>query len=84
MFSPILKLHLEDLFKGAVAAVIGAGVAAASQVVSNCTTFACITGLNWAAIGQSALLVGVSYLLKNLLTDSNGNVLGIQIKKGAN
>lgn len=73
--SGILRLNLADLGKGALTAVFTAVVLALGTAAQsgNFNLFS----YDWASLLKLALGAGVGYLVKNLLTDTQGNFLGI-------
>lgn len=68
--SEFLRLSKNDFVKGLVVTVIAAILTVIEQSLTTSTA------LDLHVIGQVALIAGVSYLAKNLLTTSNGKVLG--------
>lgn len=80
MNSPLLKLGSHDIVKGAITAVLAAVITVLYGVVSQ-------AGFNvfeadWSAIltnvMQGALTAFVAYLGKNLLSDENGDFMGMK------
>lgn len=70
MPSGIFKLNGSDLVKGLVMAIIGALI---SYFTAPSVDFATI---DWGYILKIALITGFSYLGKNLISDSDGKILG--------
>ena len=66
------KLNLFDLGKGLIVAVIGAVLTAVLAIVQSGTL---PTLADLQKIGIVALTVGISYLLKNLFTNGDGQPL---------
>lgn len=64
--SGIFRLNGQDLIKGLVVAILG-GVATALSSGP----------IDWGNILRVALICGISYLGKNLLTTESGNIVGI-------
>ena len=75
MNSPFLALHLNDFVKGFVIAVLIPVVTYVGQV---------ITGggftMDWGTIWHLALVGGIAYLSKNLVTNSQGSLLTTEPK----
>lgn len=76
--SGMFKLSLIDLLKGVIVAVLFAAITY-FLIVLNSPAFS-FTGINWNELCRLSLISGLSYILKNLLSDSQGNVLGIGSK----
>lgn len=70
------KLNLADVSKGGVVVVLGALADAVAQIIHGCATLACIAGFDWLSVISTALLAGVAYIAKNILTTEDGKVLG--------
>lgn len=70
MPSDFLKLNWEDFGRGLVVAVLSAVITYLYQAVQ--TSF---TTLDFATLGQVAITALLAYLLKNLTTNSNGDLL---------
>ena len=69
--STILKLNVQDLVKGLIVTMLTSVLTIAYNTVSaGSLTF------DWKAIGLTALTSGLAYLMKNLLTNSEGEFLG--------
>jgi hypothetical protein len=64
-FSDFLKLNARDAIKGLIVAVIGGVVGLISATIE-----AGSLSFDWPLIGKTALLVGLSYIIKNWLTNS--------------
>lgn len=74
--SDIGKLNWKDFGKGLVVTVLSAVITYLYQVVQSGSFV-----VDWQVIGQVALSSGLGYILKNLLSDTEGKVLGkIQLK----
>lgn len=69
--SEIFTLSKNDYIKGFIVAVIGAVLTTILQALTN------HTGIDWSVVANVALTAGISYLVKNFFTSSNGKVLGI-------
>lgn len=72
--SGFLKLNWIDALKGFIVAVLGVIVTSLGVILNNGTL---PTMADLKTIGLGALIAGLSYLLKNLLTTSNGMVVGV-------
>lgn len=70
MNSSFLKLNILDLAKGLVVAVLTSVLVIVRDTVS-----AGSLNFDWTAILQTGLLSAVAYLLKNLFTNQNGELL---------
>ena len=70
--SNYLNLNLRDLAKGAIVAAL-AVIAAA--LTTSLEAGALPTVEQWKGIGWSGLMAGVAYLLKNLFTNSDDQIL---------
>lgn len=68
--SSMFTLQVRDFAKGLVMAIIGAVLVA----LQNSLTGEGI--IHWNAIGSVALITGVSYLIKNYFSDSQGKFAG--------
>lgn len=75
MKNGIFKLSLGDVGRGVIVA-IAASVAVYLLAVLNAPGFDFST-INFAEIARIALSSGIGYLVKNLLTDNQGNILSI-------
>ena len=79
MNNGLFKLGWNDLGKGIITAVISAIIVTVAGVVL--ATGFDVFKTDWISVGHSAVNTGVitlfAYLLKNLLTDSNGTVAGV-------
>jgi hypothetical protein len=75
MLSKLFKLDRDDLWKGLYVAIVTVVLGSLQQMVSaHGIDFA---SYDWASILDVAWKAGGAYLMKNLLTDGNGNPLGI-------
>lgn len=72
--SAFFSLSKNDFLKGLVVFVLAAVFTYLAQLF-NVAGFS-FTGIDWGQIGQIALMAGISYLAKNLVTNSNGQVFG--------
>ena len=75
--SNLFSLNLRDLVKGAVVAAL-AVIAAA--VTTSLEAGSVPTLEQWKGIGWSGLMAGAAYLLKNLFTNSNDEILKPEAK----
>jgi len=71
--SNFLKINLGDLLKGLLVAVIGAILTAAYEAINAGTIQ--FTWVFWQPILYTGLAAGMAYLIKNLFTNSSGDVL---------
>ena len=71
-FSNFLQINLRDLTKGIIMAVLGSVVSALLVILNN---GALPTLDEWKNIGMLGLMAGLSYLLKNLLTNSEDHFM---------
>lgn len=69
--STFLNLNIEDLGKGLIITVLTSVL----TIVYNTVSAGSLT-FDWNAIGLTALTSGLAYLMKNLLTNSEGQFLG--------
>ena len=72
-----LRLGKSDFWKGLVVAVLTAGVTGLSTAITNATDFA---SFNWQSVVLAAAGGFVGYILKNLLTNSDGEILKTEKK----
>jgi hypothetical protein len=77
--SGVFKLNLADLLRGLITAVLTASLTALQQFFSTTGT---MTPINWKLVGGVAAATAIGYLLKNLLTDNTGKVMGIAATAG--
>ena len=69
--STFLNLNIQDLAKGLIVTMMTSVLTIAYNTVNaGSLTF------DWKAIGLTALTSGLAYLMKNLLTNSEGQFLG--------
>jgi hypothetical protein len=69
--STFFNLNIQDLAKGLIVTVLTSVLTIAYNTVNaGSLTF------DWKAIGLTALTSGLAYLMKNLLTNSEGQFLG--------
>lgn len=77
--SDIFKLNVKDFFKGLVMAVLSAIIVALYQIVI-VSGFDIFT-VDWSAIVHNIAnitsVVFITYLFKNLITDSQGKIAGV-------
>lgn len=67
--SGFLKLNSYDIVKGLEVAILSAVLTTVVQMLS--------TGFNFKQLGLIALTTGISYLAKNLLTNSDNKFAGV-------
>lgn len=81
MNSSFLTLNLNDTFKGAIAAVFSAVILFLYQVVSpgDFNMFEADWGAILSDMTRLASATFLGYLVKNLLSDEKGDVLGMAI-----
>ena len=75
--SEFLKLNGKDLFKGMLVAVLAITTSSLSVILD---AGALPTVAEWASIAKVAGTAAVSYLLKNLFTNSSDQVLKAESK----
>lgn len=68
--STLFKLDLKDLAKGVVTAVIASVLLFVYNALTNNAP------IDWNQVLQLAMSSGLGYLVKNLLTDQEGKLLG--------
>nr|AKH47800.1 hypothetical protein [uncultured marine virus] len=73
--SQMFKINWRDVGKGLITAILAAVLTYVLQLI-NAPGFS-FAGINWADILRIAFASGVGYILKNFLTDSQGNFGGI-------
>lgn len=71
MKSNFLNLNFKDLAKGLVLAVITAVLTYLYEVLQTGD----FTIIDWKLVGSTALVAAIGYLFKNLLTNSEGQML---------
>jgi hypothetical protein len=71
--SNFLNINWKDLMKGLLVAVIGAILTAAYEAINAGTIQ--FTWAFWQPIVYTGIAAGMAYLIKNLFTNSTGNVL---------
>lgn len=71
MNSPFLKLNFNDLIKGVIVAILSAFLTAILQILES-NSLPTLEQLK--SIGMVSLIAGASYLIKNLLSNTNGEV----------
>ena len=67
----LFSLQTKDFLKGLLIAVLSSVFAILLQMLNNG-----FDGINLKQLALVAITSGLSYLLKNYLTDSNGKILG--------
>ena len=68
--STFFNLNIQDLTKGLILTILSSTLTIIYQTINaGSLTF------NWKEIGLAALTSGVAYLMKNLLTNSNGEFM---------
>jgi uncharacterized membrane-anchored protein len=72
--SGIFSLNPADLLKGGIVALLSAVLTSLQQVF---TVTGGVAAINWHLVEGVAIATGISYLLKNLATNSQGEVAGI-------
>ena len=76
--SNFLKLNIQDLIKGLVVSILSAVITLILGLLQNGMS------IDWKTVGITALIAGLSYILKNFLSSSDGNketIAGIKISK---
>jgi hypothetical protein len=73
--STFLRLNSNDVIKGLAVAVLGALVAYFAQVL-NAPGFD-FAGIQWDEVLKLAITSGLAYLSKQMLTTSDGKLLGL-------
>ena len=76
--SKLWKLDLRDFLKGLVVAVIAAVITSVYTVIETGQT---IFDVDWRVTLSVAITAGISYVLKNLSTNSEDKLLKKEIKK---
>lgn len=71
MNSPFLKLNFNDLIKGVIVAILSVFLTAILQILESNSL---PTWEQLKSIGMVSLIAGASYLIKNLLSNTNGEV----------
>ena len=74
--SKMFSLNVGDFFKGLIVAVMASVLMYLLQVL-NTPDFNWIN-INWGEIARMASVAGISYLMKNFISNSKGEVLGVQ------
>jgi len=74
MQTKLFRLNLRDLLKGAVTAVLTSVVAKLADWV-NVPGFDILTA-DWSLLFTVGAVAGLGYIVKNLLTDEKGKILG--------
>jgi zinc transporter ZupT len=75
--SEFLKLKSQDFWKGLIVAVLTAAVTGLSTAITNAADFA---SFNWQSVVLAAAGGFVAYILKNLFTNSEGEILKTEHK----
>lgn len=73
--SKFFKLDSSDFLKGLIVTVVTAVVAFLAQAM-NVPGFS-FDGFDWMEILRIAVMAGIGYLAKNLMTTADGQVLGV-------
>ena len=68
--SKLFQLNINDFGKGLLVAVLVAVLQVILQSLQDCG----IVCINWVNVGNIALTAGIAYLLKNLATNSKGEL----------
>lgn len=76
MRSQFLKLNMADFMKGLLVAVISAVVTYLYEAVQ----VGSLTVINWSEVGFVGLVAMLSYLMKNLVTNSDSEPLKTERK----
>jgi len=74
MKSPFLNLNSQDFIKGLVVAVLSAVI----TIIYNTVQAGSLT-FDWKAIGTVALTSALGYIMKNLFTNSNDELMKKEI-----
>jgi hypothetical protein len=72
MNSEFLKLKSVDFWKGLLVAVLTAAINSAYQLLLTSNDF---NNINWQSIGIAAATAFLGYIIKNFLSNSNGQIL---------
>lgn len=78
MNSELFRLNWQDALKGLVVAALTTALSALLKIVE-IGTLPTLGDLQ--SIGVIAITAGLSYLLKNMLTNSNGQILKSEVKQ---
>jgi hypothetical protein len=70
--SKLFNLNLRDFAKGLIVAVFTVIITGVGDIVA---TGGLPTGAQWKAIGLATLSAAIAYIIKNLLTNSEGKFL---------
>jgi hypothetical protein len=73
--SKIFTLNFQDAIKSLFVFVIAAVLTTILSALQNGAA------INWQEVGIVALMSAISYILKNFVSDQNGNPLGIGTKQ---
>lgn len=76
MQSSMFRLGWKDLLKGLIVAVLTA-VLLYIQTAMTAPEFSFLA-INWIALANVSLAAGIGYLIKNFVTDNEGNILGFR------
>ena len=68
--SKFLTLDVRDIIKGLSISIISAVLTVILDILQKGSV------IDWKAVGIIALTTGISYLLKNVLSDENGKIAG--------
>lgn len=73
--SDFLFLDRNDFLKGLIVAILAAVLTALANLF-NAPGFS-FGGVDWSQVGQIAIMAGIAYLSKNVLTTKSGSFMGI-------
>lgn len=76
MKSPFLNLNIQDFFKGLLLVVLTSVITIIQESLTQGSL-----AFDWKAIGTTALTAGLAYILKNLLSNSEGKFLKSETPK---
>ena len=65
------KLNQFDFYKGMIVTTISTSLSIVYQTLDSGSM-----DVNWKVVGTTSLCSAVGYILKNLFTDENGNIVG--------
>ncbi len=74
MKSSMFRLNTRDFIKGIVVVIMTAALTLFVQLLQ--TKGFDLTGADWQQIGTVAVTAAIGYLMKNLVSDENDQVLG--------
>ena len=73
--SKLFNLNIQDWIKGLAVAILASILTFILNLLQN------DADIDWKKVGTVALISGISYLLKNVLSDGNGKIVGIPVVK---